>query len=121
MKRSMLGNGRESGVDRKELNPEKRNVLSRPRRVLEHNPSSAAGAHERASRANPNAAQNLALQTWRDERCVLTIYLANNIKQRGVLVEWDQYSIMLDIGGGVVERIHKTAILSVMPPRKERF
>jgi sRNA-binding regulator protein Hfq len=65
-----------------------------------------------------SATQNLTLEKWSGERCVLTVHLRNSIRRRGVLVGSDQSTILLDIGGGIVEKIQKKAIPSPMPPPK---
>jgi RNA chaperone Hfq len=83
-------------------------------------PADPGGTHLEASespRRAANSAQDPALAKWTAERCNLTIYLRNSIGQRGVVVGWDQFSIMLEVGGGVVESIQKTAILSIIPSR----
>jgi RNA chaperone Hfq len=59
--------------------------------------------------------QDRILKAWHQERYLLTVYLRSGVKQTGRLAGWDVFSIMIDVGDGVVERIHKKAISSILP------
>jgi sRNA-binding regulator protein Hfq len=76
----------------------------------------SSAKHLRSSRS-PDLApstQDRILKAWHQERYLL-VYLRSGVKQTGRLAGWDVFSIMIDVGDGVVERIHKKAISSILP------
>jgi RNA chaperone Hfq len=79
------------------------------------NDSSAKRLRSSGSPDVASSTQDRILKAWHQERCLLTVYLRSGVKQTGRLAGWDVFSIMIDAGDGVVERIHKKAITSILP------
>jgi sRNA-binding regulator protein Hfq len=88
-----------------------------PKNRPNQNEHGRSAVSNRSSEPRFNAAQDLALQKWAAAGYELTVHLRNNARVRGVLVGWNQYSLMLKAERGIVERVQKAAILSIVPPR----
>jgi host factor-I protein len=62
----------------------------------------------------PKSLQDTFLEHVREQKTPLTVFLRNGVKLEGVVVSFDNFSIML-VRDGFSQLIYKHAILTIMP------